>query len=52
MYKIKAIENAGGLMPESPLPKGENVVMIVCNGTDYIIYEQGDELPVQENQGE
>lgn len=52
MYKIKAIENAGGLMPESPLPKGENIAMIVCNGVDYIIYEQCDELPVQQNQGE
>lgn len=52
MYKIKAIENAGGLMPETPLPKGENVAMIVCNGTDYIIYEQGDELPQLEQQGE
>lgn len=52
MYKIKAIENAGGLMPETPLPKGENVVMIVCDGTDYIIYEQGDELPQQIEQGE
>lgn len=51
MYKIKAISEAGGLRPESPLPK-ENVAMIVCDGTDYIIYEQGDELPVQINEGE
>lgn len=50
MYKIKAIEVSGGLQPESPLPK-ENVVMIVCDGSDYIVYEQGDELPVL-NQGE
>lgn len=45
MYKIKAVLNEGGLSPETPLPK-ENVVMIVCDGTDYIIYEQGDEIPV------
>lgn len=51
MYKIKAIAEEGGLRPETALPK-ENVVMIVCDGTDYIIYEQGDELPVQEQQGE
>lgn len=51
MYKIKAISEAGGLRPESELPK-ENVAMIVCDGTDYIIYEQGDELPVQPSQGE
>jgi hypothetical protein len=51
MYKIKAIAEAGGLRPETALPK-ENVVMIVCDGTDYIIYEQGDELPVQPNEGE
>lgn len=50
MYKIKAILKEGGLIPESPLPK-ENVVMIVCDGTDYIVYEQGDELPIL-NQGE
>lgn len=50
MYKIKAIEQNGGLVPETPLPK-ENVVMILCDGSDYIIYEQGDELP-QLNQGE
>lgn len=47
MYTIKAIEQNGGLVPETPLPKDENVVMIVCNGTDYIIYEKGDELPTQ-----
>lgn len=52
MYKIKAIEQDGGLVPESPLPKDANVKMIVCNGTDYIIYEQGDELPQLEQQGE
>lgn len=51
MYKIKAILKDGGLQPESPLPK-ENVAMIVCDGTDYIVYEQGDELPVQPSQGE
>lgn len=51
MYKIKAIAEAGGLRPETALPK-ENVAMIVCDGSDYIIYEQGDELPVQPNEGE
>lgn len=51
MYKIKAILQEGGLTPETPLPKGENVIMIVCDGADYIVYEQGDELP-QLNQGE
>lgn len=51
MYKIKAIEEAGGLRPETTLPK-ENVAMIVCDGSDYIIYELGDELPVQPEQGE
>lgn len=45
MYKIKAIEINGGLQPETPLPKDQNIQMIVCDGTDYIIYEQGDELP-------
>ena len=51
MYKIKAIAEEGGLRPEIALPK-ENVAMIVCDGTDYIVYEQGDELPVQPSQGE
>lgn len=51
MYKIKAIAEEGGLRPETQLPK-ENVAMIICDGTDYVIYEQGDELPVQEQQGE
>lgn len=46
MYKIKAILSDGGLSPETPLPKTSNVAMIVCDGTDYIVYEQGDELPV------
>lgn len=45
MYKIKAIEDNGGLKPETPLPK-ENVAMILCDGTDYIVYEIGDEIPV------
>jgi hypothetical protein len=49
MYKIKAIAEAGGLRPETTLPK-ENVAMILCDGSDYIIYEQGDELPAQEEQ--
>lgn len=51
MYKIKAILKDGGLQPESPLPKNEEIAMIVCDGTDYIVYEQGDELPIL-NQGE
>jgi len=51
MYKIKAISENGSLIPETPLPKGEDIAMIVCDGTDYIVYEQGDELPIL-NQGE
>ena len=49
MKKIKAIlKEGGGLVPESPLPK-ENVKMIVCTGTEYIIFEQGDVLPGEIN---
>ncbi|MGE3607993.1 MAG: hypothetical protein AB7I27_00295 [Bacteriovoracaceae bacterium] len=45
MYKIKAILSDGGLVPESPLPKGGNIVRIICDGDYYTIYEQGDEIP-------
>ena len=48
MIKIKAIQKENGLVPETPLPK-ENVRMIVCTGSDYIIFEQGDVLPNEIN---
>ena len=48
MIKIKAIQKENGLVPEFTLPK-ENVRMIVCTGSDYIIFEQGDVLPNEIN---
>lgn len=31
------------IYPESELP--ESAIKIIFNGTEYVIYEQGDELP-------
>jgi len=31
------------IYPESELPN--DAKLIVCNGTEYVIYEDGDELP-------
>lgn len=48
MIKIKVIQKENGLVPETPLPK-ENVRMIVCTGSEYIVFEQGDVLPTEIN---
>jgi hypothetical protein len=46
MRKIKAIEINEVITPSEHLP--ENAALIVFNGTEYVIYEDGDELPVGE----
>lgn len=43
MYQIKAINQDGALIPESPLPKVAK--MIICDGDNYTVYEEGDEVP-------
>lgn len=34
------------IAPKEPIP--DSVKMVVFNGTEYVIYEDGDELPVIE----
>ena len=46
MRKIKPVEINEFITPSEPLPT--NAKLIVFNGTEYIIYEDGDELPVIE----
>ena len=46
MRKIKPVEINDVITPVSELPT--DAKMIVFNGTEYVIYEDGDELPVIE----
>ena len=46
MKIIKATTIEGVITPVSELPK--DAKLIVFNGTEYVIYEDGDELPVIE----
>ena len=46
MKTIAAIEVNDVITPVSELPT--NAKLIVFNGTEYVIYEEGDELPVIE----
>ena len=43
MKVIKATTIEGVIAPVSELPK--DAKLIVFNGTEYVIYEDGDELP-------
>ena len=43
MRKIKPVEINEVITPSEPLPT--NAKLIVFNGTEYVIYEEGDELP-------
>ncbi len=52
IMNAKQTTGAGTGYPLNNIYTKENVVMIVCDGSDYIIYEQGDELPIQPNEGE
>lgn len=33
------------LKPSEPIPA--NAIRVVCDGTNYTVYEQGDELPLE-----
>lgn len=46
MKVIKATTIEGVITPTEVMPS--NAKMIVFNGTEYVIYEDGDELPVIE----
>ena len=43
MRKIKPVEINDVITPSEPIPS--DAKLIVFNGTEYIIYEVGDELP-------
>ena len=43
MQTIATVNIDGVISPVSESPK--NAIKIVFNGTNYIVYEQGDELP-------
>ena len=43
MKIISAVLVDNVLKPSEPLPT--NAIHVVCNGTNYIVYEEGDELP-------
>ncbi len=43
MRKIKPVEINEVITPSEPMPI--DAKLIVFNGTNYIVYEQGDELP-------
>ena len=46
MKTIAATEINEVVTPIKPLP--EDAKLIVFNGTEYVIYEDGDELPISE----
>ena len=43
MILIPAILVDSILKPSEPIPT--NALRVVCDGTNYIVYEEGDELP-------
>jgi len=43
MKIISAVLVDNVLKPSEPIPT--NAIHVVCNGTNYTVYEQGDELP-------
>ena len=43
MKIIPAILVGNILKPSEPIPA--NAIRVVCDGTNYTVYEQGDELP-------
>lgn len=45
MQTISTLIIDDAVTPAMPLP--EDAKMIVFNGTDYIIYEEGDEIPAE-----
>ena len=45
MKTIAATEINEVVTPVEPLP--DNAALIVFNGTEYVIYELGDELPLE-----
>ena len=46
MKFIKPVEVEGVITPSEPLPTAAK--MVLFNGTEYVIYEDGDELPAGE----
>ena len=46
MKFIKPVDVEGVITPSEPMPS--DAKLIVFNGTEYVIYEDGDELPVDE----
>ena len=51
MQTIPCVEVNGILKPATKLPTN-NVVLVVCDGTNYVVYEKGDTIPQSEEQGE
>lgn len=45
MKIIEAVEVDGVITPREPLPN--DAKLIVFNGTEYLIYEEGDEIPAE-----
>lgn len=43
MKVIKAINENGGIRPETPIPS--SAVKVVCDGQNYLVYEEGDIIP-------
>lgn len=43
MKIISAVFVDNALKPSEPIPA--TAIHVVCNGTNYTVYEQGDELP-------
>jgi hypothetical protein len=51
MKTIPCVEVNGILKPSTKLPTN-NVVLVVCDGVNYVVYEKGDTIPQSEEQGE
>ena len=51
MRLIPVVKIDGVNCPSEPLPNNE-ALKIVCDGENYIVYEAGDELPEEVNNGE
>ena len=45
MKIIPAVLVDNVLKPSEPIPT--NAIRVVCNGTNYTVYKQGDELPLE-----
>lgn len=50
MIIIKCVSTTAGLTPETPIPS--DAICVTCDGTEYTVYQPGDDLPPEPDYGD